>query len=221
MKLALLGSGKTGGKVLELTKEDVTVFDSENPPLFSSLEGHDVILSFLPGDAFESLIPLLIETHIPVVIASTGFTWPSSIDEILLERKVPWIYASNFATGMQMAFSLIEKMAQASSMLDGKFAIEETHHANKKDAPSGTALSWKRLLKKAGENIKITSRRQGDVAGIHQMTVKTDYECVTLKHQALDRRAFAKGALLACEKIKHLSPGLHRFHEIYLKEILK
>ena len=76
MKIALLGKGKTGGKVLELILEagiPYTLFDSINYPTKEKLEGHDVIISFLPGEAFNTYIPLIVETKIPVVCGSTGF----------------------------------------------------------------------------------------------------------------------------------------------------
>ena len=218
MKIALLGKGKTGGKVLDLVR-DVEVFDRKNPPLFSSLKKHDVILSFLPGEAFSSLIPLLIETKIPVVTASTGFSWPSDIHSILLKKKIPWIYGSNFAMGMQLAFYLIEKIARKASVLKGEFSIEETHHKNKLDAPSGTALHWKKLLGQHAEKMEITSNRKDDTVGIHKMVFKTKYEDLTVEHRALDRRVFAEGALFACERIRDLNPGLHSFYDLFLEEV--
>ena len=76
-KIALLGRGKTGSKVLEVNSQNsITVFHRENPPTYEKLKDHDVILSFLPGDAFLEMIPLLVETQKPVVTGSTGLSWP-------------------------------------------------------------------------------------------------------------------------------------------------
>ena len=72
MKIALLGKGKTGSKILELNSE-VTAFDRSNIPTFEKLINFDVIISFLPGEVFSELIPVLLETKKPVVTGSTGF----------------------------------------------------------------------------------------------------------------------------------------------------
>ena len=218
MKLALLGKGKTGGKILDLAQDDIEVFDTKNPPVFSSLKGFDVILSFLPGDVFLSLIPMLIETKIPIVTASTGFIWPSDIHNTLQEKNIPWIYGSNFAMGMQLAFYLIEKLSGKISMLDGKISIEEIHHKDKLDAPSGTALYWQKLLGNT-EKIDITSERKEDTVGIHKMILKTQNECLSVEHRALDRKVFAEGALYACRRIKDMDAGLHSFYDLCFKEI--
>ena len=224
MKLALLGKGKTGGRILDLLKEDtnarIGVFDTKNPPLFSSLKEYQVILSFLPGNAFHSLIPMLLETKIPVVTASTGFTWPSDINDTLLKINTPWIYGANFAMGMQLAFHLIEKLASA-KIQQGEFTIDETHHKAKLDAPSGTALHWQKLLGEKGKNIKIRSNRLGDTVGIHQLMLNSPNERLVLTHVAQDRKVFAEGALYACKKVTSLSSGLHSFYDLCFKEALK
>ena len=123
--------------------------------------------------------------------------------------------------GMQLAFYLIEKLASKASLLRGGFAIEETHHQDKQDAPSGTAIHWKKLLGPYGEQIKITSNRRDDTVGIHKMAFKTEHECLTFEHRALNRRVFAEGALFACKQIKHLDPGLHSFYDLCLREMGK
>ena len=219
MKLALLGKGKTGKQVLDIYEGSITVFDQKNPPLPNALHGHDVILSFLPGNIFHDLIPMLLNVNIPVVNASTGFIWPENIDSELLKKKIPWIHGSNFASVMQLAFYLVQKWIHSPLPSHGKFLIHETHHKDKKDTPSGTALVWKDLLNEWGKDISIESTRLNNVAGIHEMTFKTEYETLSLKHKVQNRKAFAEGAILACHKVRELPPGLHLFHKIFLKDI--
>ncbi|MBC7540958.1 MAG: hypothetical protein H7281_19205 [Bacteriovorax sp.] len=225
MKIALLGKGKTGGKVLELLldgKIPHTIFDSKNIPSADKLLGHDIIISFLPGEAFKSYVPLLVETKIPVICGSTGMTWPSHFDADLVEKEIKWIYATNFSLGMNIVHQMILLMSKANKIFDNyKFSLNEIHHIKKLDAPSGTAISWKSW---AGHEMEITSERIGDVAGIHELTLSTPYEKISIRHEALDRKIFAEGALYAANKLfsdKSLAPGLHLFQDIVELELNK
>lgn len=217
MKIALLGKGKTGGKVLELLQEKKiphTVFDSQNKPTVATLSGHDVIISFVSGEVFKHYLELLVETKIPVVTGSTGMTWPADFDSDLKKQNIKWIYATNFSLGMNLVQQMIQILGQADKIFsDFKFSMTEVHHTKKLDAPSGTALSWKKWT---GHEMEIESERIGDVIGIHELTLTTANEKITLRHEALDRRIFAEGALFAAEKItdQKIGPGLHLFQDI-------
>ncbi|PIP89625.1 MAG: hypothetical protein COW01_11650 [Bdellovibrionales bacterium CG12_big_fil_rev_8_21_14_0_65_38_15] len=219
MKVALIGSGKTGSKVLE-AHSSTTVFNRSNIPTTQSLAGHDVIISFLPGDAFLELIPTLIETGIPVVTGSTGFKWPSTIDTDLKNNNVAWIHATNFSLGMNLVHQMIGILSKAKSLfLDAEFNIHEVHHTKKLDAPSGTALSWQDWV---GSKCEITSERTGDVIGIHELSLNTKNETIFLKHEAKDRGIFAAGALWAAKHIttkNKVSSGLNAFADVILKEL--
>ena len=222
MKIALLGKGKTGGKVLELlvnSKIPHTVFDSGNHPTLDKLKGHDVVISFFSGEVFKNYIPLLLESKIPVVTGSTGVPWPSDLDQNLKNNKTAWIYATNFSLGMNLVHQMILILKEAGSILsDYKFSMHEVHHTKKLDSPSGTALSWQKWV---GHDFPITAERLGDVAGIHELKLTTPTEEISLKHVALDRKIFAEGALYAAHKITTLSPGLYLFQDVVQKELLK
>lgn len=222
MKIALLGKGKTGGKVLELLVQNNiphTVFDSKNQPTLAALKGHDVVISFLAGEIFKDYMPLLIESTLPVVTGSTGMEWPSDFDKKLKDLNLQWIYATNFSLGMNIVHQMILIMKEADAIIKGvTFSMNEIHHTKKLDAPSGTALSWKKWL---DHDVNITSERIGDVIGIHELKLTTPTEEITLRHDSLDRKIFAEGALFAAEKIKTLTPGLHQFQDVVQKELLK
>ena len=117
-KIALLGKGKTGGRVIELAKENITVFDSSNPPTFETLQNHDVIISFLPGTPFLEYIPLLIDCKIPVITGSTGFDWPDDIDQTLRNEKLTWIKASNFSLGMALIKGMLAVVGKSDSLFE-------------------------------------------------------------------------------------------------------
>lgn len=214
MKIALLGKGKTGEHVLKLSP-DCTVFDTQNPPTFESLQGFNVVISFLPGPAFEKYIPLLIESGIPVVTGSTGFDWPNDFDSLLKDKKLKWIYANNFSLGMNIVKEMIKTLSKASKLFDEySFNIHEVHHTKKLDSPSGTAISFQDWL---GLDADITSERTGDIVGEHDITFDCADETIKLSHSAKDRSIFARGSLWAAKLIledKNIPTGLNHFNNI-------
>lgn len=214
MKLGLIGKGKTGGKVLEILpgNVEVTVFDRTNHPTFDKLSKCDVILSFLPGEAFAELIPVLLETKRPVVTGSTGFKWPESFEKTLKEKNIAWIHATNFSLGVVVVKQLIGRLNQVSHLFSEKnLSIHEVHHTKKLDAPSGTALSMQEWL---DGDCEVTSERTGDVVGLHTLTLETPSEIIRITHEAKNRTLFAEGALWATKMITKVEPGLHSFQKV-------
>lgn len=218
MKVALLGSGKTGSKILEIEKSPVTVFNSKNTPTLETLREHDVVISFLPGAIFSEYIDMLIESGLPVVTGSTGFTWPKDLEEKLIAKKLKWIHAHNFSLGMNLIQRMIGELSKASALFDEyDFKIHEEHHTHKKDAPSGTALSWKAWLGDHVNQPEMTYIREGDIVGFHEMTLTTPDEEIKLAHTAHNRTIFARGALWAAEQLfnnSNFKPGLTHFSEL-------
>lgn len=217
MKIALLGKGKTGSKVLENKTHQIVAFDFINPPTFEKLKSFDLIISFLPGEVFKNFISLLIETKLPVVTGSTGFDWPENFDQKLKEKNLSWIYATNFSLGMALVKQILEKLSQAKKIFPThQISIHEVHHLQKKDAPSGTALSMEKWI---GEKCHITSERTGDVIGQHELKFETASEKITIAHEALDRKLFADGAIWSAEFLfENKIIGLNNFNEIVEKE---
>lgn len=219
MKIALLGKGKTGGEVQKLEPNSI-VFDSTNPPTFEKLKECDVIISFLPGPAFEEYVPLLVETGIPVVTGSTGVNWPENFDFLLKVKNLKWIYAHNFSLGMNIVKKMIETLSKATELFeDYSFKIHEVHHTKKLDAPSGTALSFKEWLDRDAE---ITHERIDDVVGEHDITFDCADETIKLSHCAKDRSIFARGAVWAAKLVhedKSIPTGLNHFNNIVNKHL--
>ena len=220
MKIALLGTGRTGSKVIEIAgSAQVVGFDENNPPTLEKLKECDVAISFLPGPAFIQYIDLLIESGLPVAVGSTGFDWPDGIDNKLRDNELTWIQASNFALGMNLMRAIIRSLSKAPKLFNQyKFDMEEIHHIHKKDSPSGTALTWKEWL---GLDVQISDKREGDNPGFHKLTLKTPYEDISIEHQSKDRKIFAQGALWTAKRLLAggIPPGLHRLEEIMDKEL--
>lgn len=217
MKFAVIGTGKTGGKVVEVLAEDQIVgpFDSSNKPTADKLKEADAAILFVPGAAADELLDPLMESGIPAAWGTTGYEWPEDLDQQLKDKKIKWLQASNFSLGMNIVRRCLGVIGQSSSVLDNpSFHIHEIHHKRKQDAPSGTAISWEKWL---GKKAEITSERKGDIKGIHQLEVKTDTESIWLKHEAHDRKIFAQGAVWAAEQLlsDDVDPGFHDLSTIF------
>lgn len=202
---------------MELLGEELSeAFDSSNPPTVEKLQAADAVIIFVPGDAVPDVLGKVIEAGIPAAWGSTGYEWPDDLEDRVKARNAKWIIASNFSLGMNVIRKSIEAISAGSNILkDPEFHIHEVHHVHKKDAPSGTALSWKEWLNKEAE---VTSAREGDVKGIHELTLKTKTEEITLKHKALDRALFAEGAIWAARQLVNnskMEAGIRTFGQLF------
>tara|TARA_B100000886_G_C20367910_1_gene468189 strand:+ start:471 stop:1157 length:687 start_codon:yes stop_codon:yes gene_type:complete len=217
MKYALIGKGRTGGELKNfLAKDNFIIFDSSNPVTPDAIRDCSVAIAFVPGDVLIDIIPILLEANIPLVSGSTGMTWPADLRKSLEEKNLRWISGSNFSLGMRVVHQMIKKLEKANQIFNNyEYRIHEIHHTQKLDAPSGTAKSWNSWIK---NQATITHERKDDVVGDHKITLYTDFENISIHHQALDRKIFAKGAIWAAEylidKYDQLPPGLHLFEEI-------
>ncbi len=219
MKVAIIGRGKTGQAVIDYLPETQVsgVYSRENPVTVAALQAADVAIVFVPGAAMDALIPILLAAEIPVICGATGIDWPAALSEQMAAVQTRWIMASNFSLGMSLMRRCIKLLGRASQILPNPdFHIHEVHHVHKQDTPSGTALSWQQWLNQPCE---VTAEREGDVKGVHVLTVETPAERMTLKHESLDRQLFAQGAVWAAHyvlsKAGHsLAPGMHYFDEI-------
>lgn len=217
MKLALLGYGKMGKTIerIAMKKGHEIVYKCGSTLEEGVLSEAEVAIEFsAPTSAAKNIITCF-ELGIPVVSGTTG--WLESFDEVLNKCRscnVGFIYASNFSIGMNLFLKLNSYAATLlSPWKEYKISIDETHHIQKKDAPSGTAISlaqgiiqhsdkinWK--LGKADENvIEITANRVEDVKGTHTVHYRSEIDSISLTHEAHSRDGFAIGSLIAAEWI--------------------
>lgn len=217
MNVAVIGTGKTGSEVVDLLNSDNIIgpFNTTNKPTADKLKDADVVIIFVPGSAVDDIFDPVLTAGIPAVWGSTGYEWPEDLDRKLKADNVKWLRASNFSLGMNIIRRCISVISKGSELLnDPGFHIHEIHHTGKKDAPSGTAISWKKWL---GKDAEITSERIGDIKGIHELAMKTDSESIFLKHQAHTRAVFAKGAIWSARQLlkDSIKPGLHDIETIF------
>ncbi|OXA80772.1 dihydrodipicolinate reductase [Flavobacterium aquidurense] len=215
MKIALLGYGKMG-KVIEriaLERGHEIVLKKDETNTFDGLSTADVAIDFSVPTAAVDNISNCFHANVPVVSGTTG--WLEHFDEMVAlcnEKQGGFISSSNFSLGVNIFFELNEYLAKIMSQFDSyKVTMEEIHHTQKLDAPSGTAISLAKgviensnyanwTLDEAKTNeIHIEAKRIGDVPGTHTVTYDSIVDSIELKHTAHNREGFALGAVIAAE----------------------
>jgi 4-hydroxy-tetrahydrodipicolinate reductase len=222
MLFLILGKGKTGSLVAEVAAahgHSVRVLGEEENRNASALTGpflagFDAVIDFTTPEAVIHNLRACLANGARVVVGTTGWYDHLADMRALAERKsAGFLYGTNFSVGVQIMLRVARELA---SVAHGySFSITETHHADKKDAPSGTALSIKHVLLAANPalRIDITSKREGDASGIHIVEARSDNDLIELKHEAFSRRGFAEGAVRAAEWIAGKT-GVWEFSEI-------
>lgn len=218
MKIALLGYGKMG-KVIEriaLERGHEIVLRKSGKDTFEGLEHADVAIDFSIPDAAVSNISTCLDNNIPVISGTTG--WLENYDKMVVlcqEKNGAFIYGSNFSLGVNIFFQLNDYLAKIMSKIGQyKVAMEEVHHTQKLDAPSGTAItlakgiidnsdysSWA-LENAKDDEILIDAKRIENVPGTHSVFYNSDVDTIEIKHIAHNREGFALGAVVAAEWIQ-------------------
>src|SRR5690554_339122 len=218
MKIALLGYGKMGKTIkgLAMQKGHTIVYKSTSTTEEGNFDKAELIIEFSSPEAAVKNISRALEANIPVVSGSTG--WLEKYDEMVSlckSRNGSFLYASNFSVGVNLFFSINEYVAKLMApWKDYDVSIEEIHHLEKKDAPSGTAISIAEGILKHSDKkrweldayqkdvLNITAKREVDVKGTHIVHYTSAIDSISLKHEAFSRDGFAKGAILAGEWLK-------------------
>jgi 4-hydroxy-tetrahydrodipicolinate reductase len=224
MNMFILGGrGKTGSLVAEVARErrhNVTVLDvPENAGACAlthdALKGVDVVVDFTSPDAVIENIAACIRGKANMVVGTTG--WYGEIPRIkpLVEQSgIGFLYAANFSIGVNLFFDIARAAAPAVRYgYAGR--ILEKHHVHKKDAPSGTAVAIRNIIRDAAHaEVPIESVREGDVVGMHELTFESAGDTITLTHDAKSRRGFAEGAVRAAEWLQGKT-GFYDFKDIF------
>ncbi|HEX4036978.1 MAG TPA: dihydrodipicolinate reductase C-terminal domain-containing protein [Acidobacteriaceae bacterium] len=223
MLFLVLGRGKTGSLVAQVASErghSVRVVGEEENRNAAALTapvlvGFDAIIDFTTPEAAVQNMRACLATGARMVVGTTGwYQQLQAMRDLCLRRNAALLYSTNFSVGVQALFRLARDLAAA--VPDYRFSITETHHATKKDAPSGTALSLKKIVEGAvpGATIEISSKREGEVPGVHLLQAQSANDCLELRHEAFSRRGFAEGAVRAAEWIAGKT-GCWDFQEIF------
>ncbi len=217
MKIALLGYGKMGQVIEKIAMQrghEIVVRKSIGDP-FDGLENATVAIDFSAPDAAVENISTALNLGIPVISGTTG--WLNDYDKMVQlcnEKNSAFISSSNFSLGVNIFFELNTYLAKIMSKFeDYKIGIEEIHHTQKLDAPSGTAISLaKGVIENSNYNnwtlenpksdaILINAKRIENVPGTHTVSYNSNVDLIEIKHLAHNREGFALGAVIAAEWI--------------------
>ena len=231
LKLGLLGSsGKMGVAIRQLLKNDREIsafveiagsptgdFESSYKDLKkipqATLKQVDVWIDFSRPEGLMDLLPLIQQTKTPLVSGSTGFEGKQFGKVEAASNKIALFWSSNMSVGLWTVRQAIKALSTVSHF---DFALEEIHHTQKKDNPSGTAVTLHQDLEKAvGKKLPpAVGHRLGGVFGIHTITAASQSEMIKLEHNALNRTVFAEGALKAAKWIVKQPAGLYSMDDL-------
>ena len=223
MRIVLLGYGKMGKAIEETAlgrnhkiagKIDIDNRDELNQ---INRETADVAIEFSQPIAAYENIGWALDQQIPVVSGTTG--WLDKWEEISAycdQKNGTLFYASNYSIGVNVFFLLNKFLAGLIDPDNYRISLEEVHHVEKKDAPSGTAITlaegimekiptinkWVNELTEDSSLLDIVSRRENAVPGIHTVTYASQEDTLEIKHTAHSRKGFALGAVIAAEWIQ-------------------
>lgn len=223
MKIALLGYGKMGHAieeialqrghevVLRITDQNLDELTKEN------IGKADVAIEFTnPHSAVENIL-FCLDNNVAIVCGTTGWLNElQKVEEKCRKKNGAFLYASNFSVGVNIFFELNKKLAMLiNPHLDYNISIEEIHHTQKKDAPSGTAITLAEQIIQLSDKknkwinndsdnkneLSIISKRIDEVPGTHSVKYSSTIDDIEIIHTAHNRKGFAAGAVLAAEYI--------------------
>jgi 4-hydroxy-tetrahydrodipicolinate reductase len=235
MKIAIIGYGKMGLAIekiaIERGHEVVLKINLDNMHEFTieNLKNCDVAIEFTEPTSVIANIFKCFEANLPVVVGTTG--WYSKFDEIkstCLNNNNTLLHATNYSLGVNLFFELNKKLAQLMSKYPSyNVMMEEIHHTEKKDAPSGTAITlaegiienldrknnWVNNQAFEENELSIISKRVNDVPGTHEICYQSAEDDITITHTAYNRNGFALGAVIGAEYI-HNKKGIFTMKEV-------
>lgn len=223
MNFLILGRGKTGALVAEVARSrrhHVRVLSAADNDGGRSLTPEflapiNVVIDFTSPAAVVVNADACIRAQKNLVIGTTG--WYDELPrlrDLVLSARTGFLYGSNFSIGVNLFFE-IAAAAGVALKYDYSGQLFERHHEQKKDAPSGTALTLQRILRDTGEReVEIVSFREGDAVGMHEVVFNSTGDRIYLCHDAKSRQGFAEGAVRGAEWLAGKS-GFYEFRNVW------
>jgi 4-hydroxy-tetrahydrodipicolinate reductase len=225
MKLLILGRGKTGSVVAEVARQrghEVRVAGAAENAACAALTPEklndiNAVIDFTAPSCVVGNIEACVGAGKNMVVGTTG--WHGEVDRIrkLVESHgTGFVYAANFSVGVNL-FLDVTRAAAAALRHDYSGQIFERHHIHKKDAPSGTAIAIQRVIRESSDkskDLEITSFREGDVVGMHEVVLESPADRIYLCHDAKSRQGFADGAVRAAEWLAG-KKGFYDFKDVW------
>jgi 4-hydroxy-tetrahydrodipicolinate reductase len=224
-RVALVGMGKMGRAIDRLAEERgvpvVARLDRGDAIDRESLGGADVAIEFSEPGAAVGNIDACVAAGCPVVVGTTG--WWDALPRVERDARAAGgrvLWAANFSLGVNVMLGLVAEAGRLLRDAGMDAHLIETHHAQKKDAPSGTAIALASATESTlGRPVPITSVRVGSVPGLHELVFDGPFEQLRLVHDARDRRVFAEGALAAARWLAaRREPGVYTMRDVLAPE---
>lgn len=240
MKISLIGFGKMGQLLFELapifSMNVVSIIDPTHPKAShqfineSAVHDADICIDFSSPEAALNNIHLLASLNKSMVIGTTGWEYlPTELTNLAKAHDIGMIVSPNFSIGVYIFSKIVEKASRLINFFDDfDIACSETHHTQKKDSPSGTALHLANIItafvarkKKIAyasdinepEALQVSSTRLGNIIGEHSISIDSPYDQIDLTHVCKDRKSFAIGALTAAQWINS-KKGFFNFNNV-------
>jgi len=206
-------SGKMGKTINRL------ILDDPDFEIVKTVIDSDVVIDFSRPESTMPLVQEVKEHKKPLIIGTTGFT---DIELKLIKEasnEIPIILSYNMSKGIYYFKKNIKQFLK-DNLESMKCLISETHHTQKVDAPSGTAIELKKFIelnnnKKYITSVEIKSKRILDVFGMHEVTFLNDTNHISFKHEALSRKIFADGAISIAKLMTSMSPGMYTTQDFF------
>jgi 4-hydroxy-tetrahydrodipicolinate reductase len=223
MNLLVLGRGKTGSLVAEVARSRRhhvrVLFAAENASASAltpdSLAATDVVIDFTTPASVVANLEACIHAKKNLVVGTTGwYDQVPRLREMVVSAETGFLYGSNFSIGVNLFFEIVAT-AGAALKYDYSGQIFERHHAQKKDAPSGTAVTMQQIVRQSGgKELEIVSFREGDAVGMHELVFNSPADRIYLCHDAKSRQGYAEGAVRAAEWLA-AKKGFYEFRNVW------
>ena len=211
-------SGKMGSSIADIATEqgDLNLIQDGH------IKNADVLIDFSRPSSTLKILEDCLKLNIPMVIGTTGFNKAelSAIKEA--SKKIPILLAFNMSKGIFIIKKSIQDFLKSNNT-KLKCTIEEVHHTEKVDSPSGTAIELKNVIEKADiakniSSLNIESTRVQGVFGIHKVIFSSDSDYIEFKHEALSRKVFAEGAIEISKLISSKPPKMYELEDFFNAE---
>jgi 4-hydroxy-tetrahydrodipicolinate reductase len=211
-------SGKMGSSIIDIVikQNDIDLIHEKN------IKNADVLIDFSRPSSTLSILDDCLEHNISLVIGTTGFNQDELRTIKKASKKIPILLAFNMSKGIFIIKKSIQDFLKSNS---NKLSciIEEIHHTEKVDSPSGTAIELKKVIEIADiskniSSLSIESKRVEGVFGIHKVIFSSDSDYIEFKHEALSRKVFAEGAIEISKLISTKSPKMYELEDFFNAE---
>lgn len=223
MKITLIGYGKMGREVEKILLQQghtVCNFLTSHEQIESVKPDKSYCIDFTTPDAFRKNYKLIADKFAGAVVGTTG--WYDILPQVkkyFTAKKKKLIYGTNFSVGVNILFEVTDFASELLGKFDYNPYIIELHHKEKKDAPSGTAVTLKNIIGiNSKTEIPVSSIRRGFIKGIHDIGFESEVDKINIRHEAYSRQGFAMGAVIAAEWINKVK-GAVEFKELFRQKI--